>query len=1141
MYWCVSQIPLKMKLFLALFFCIVIQASAENIYAQNISIKVKNASLNSIISSITEQSNYEFAYSDALLQKGIPVTVNLTEQSIEKVLKECFKDQPLNYVIKNNTIVITDKITEKVKINKDVITGKVVSKDNGTPIPGVTVKIKSKANGTVTDVNGMFKLDADIGEVLQFSSVGYTTQEFTITDLSFVNVSMTESLTALNDIVVVGYGTQRKGDLSGAVVSVNTKDLNTVNAVSIDNLLQGRVAGLNVSTYTAQPGGGIEINIRGSISPLGGSTPLYVIDGVQITNNSSTDFTASGGTAMRGFVDRNPLNNINPNDIESITVLKDASATAIYGSSAANGVVLITTKKGAEGKVTVNYDASYAVQKMAPYIEMFNAKDFMINANKFGAERRLFDNNYAPFYGTVVDNGNNPYVPKFSAQEIATAGEGFNWIDYITRDGAISNHNVSLSGGNKATKVYSSVNYFDQKGILANSAMKRLIGRVNLEQKLGEKITFFTALSYSQINNVNVATGDQSGSQQNSPSLIRSAMAFAPTIMPYNDRGELNLSYDSRINNPEGYFLMTNTSQNKRLFVAPKLEVNLLSNLKLNIVGGIDQTSTTADFFVPRKARFDQSPTGNAEVGFQAINNYSAETFLNYDKSFDNNKHKFSAVLGTGYYNTTGNYFGVTAVDFPTDQFGTANLAIAANRLLTQPNSFVSQPIKKLSQFARLNYTLNTKYIFDLTARRDGSSRFGSNNRYGFFPGASAAWKVSSEDFFGNLLTTVNELKIRTSYGTSGNDNIRGNQSISLYGPGFSTAPWNFLFGNDINTGILQTQLGNPNISWETNITFNAGVDFGLFRNRVTGSFEYFNRTAKDLLDFGRLNINSPVSRIGINIGSTRSTGFELALNTENIKNKSFSWNSNVTIGTFKATWVERNPDVNLVSYVKVDDPIRAVYGWKTDGILRTPADLQSVATTQPNAVLGNLRYVDVNNDNKLDGGDVVNLGDFNPKMNFGFNNTFSIKDFDLSAFIYGNIGGLGWDGWQAFNRPFDLGSATPINSSVRTTDVFTSFNTDAKYPSIAVNPANGSNPSGVNDFTMQQIYFFRLKNITLGYTLPNKLLGGKKVFQSVRLYVDAANLGVLTNFEGLDPEMERNNGPYPIARTFSFGFNTKF
>jgi TonB-linked SusC/RagA family outer membrane protein len=1112
-------------------------------FGQNVNLNLKNTSIEKALELIGEQSGYSFLYKKADLPKDKSISVRVVNASVEDALRECLKNQPLTYRVFQQTIVLKrQQATTAASDLKAIEVRGIVTDSKGEALPGVGINIKGTSVSTVTDATGTYSINAPDGSYsIVFTFIGFATQEVAINDRSTINVTMIEAVSELSDVVIVGYGTQNRGDLSGSVVSVKAKDLNTVNAVSVDNLLQGRVAGLNVSTYTAQPGGGIDINIRGSISPLGGNKPLYVIDGVQITNNSSTDFNARGGTAMRGSIDRNPLNNINPNDIESITVLKDASATAIYGSAAANGVILITTKKGVDGKLTVNYDASYGVQRMAPYIEVFNARDFMINANRFGAERRLFDNNYAPFYGKAVDNGANPYVPKFSDQQIANAGDGFNWIDHMTRDGAVSNHNVSLSGGNKNTKVYSSLNYFNQKGILANSAMKRLVGRVNLEQKFTDRITLSTALSYSQINNNNVATGDQSGTQQNSPSLLRSAMAFAPTVMPYNDRGEINLSFDPRVNNPEGYYLMNNTSQNKRLFVAPKLEVKVLSDLKLNIVGGLDQTSTTADFFIPRKARFDQSPTGNAEVGFQAINNYTAETYLNYDKSFVDNKHKFSAVLGAGYYNTTGNYFGVTAVDFPTDQFGTANLAIAANKLLTQPNSYVSQPIRKVSQFARLNYTLDNKYIIDLTGRRDGSSKFGSNKRYGFFPGASVAWKVSNEDFFSSFLGTVSELKIRTSYGTSGNDNIAGNQSVSLYGPGYATAPWNFLFGNDINTGVLQTQLGNPDISWETNITFNAGVDFGLFKNRVTGSFEYFNRTAKDLLDFGMLNINSPVSRIGINIGSTRSTGVEFALNTQNIKNKSFSWNSNVTVGTYKAKWVERNPDVNLVSYIKVDDPIRAVYGWKTNGILRTPADLQAVATTQPNAVLGNLRYVDANNDNKLDVGDVVSLGDINARVNFGFNNTFSVKGFDLSAFIYGNFGGVAWDGWQTFNRSFDLGSPTPINSSVRTTDVFTSFNTNAKYPSIAINPSNGSNPSGVNDFTMKEIYFFRLKNLTLGYTLPNKLLGDKKIFQSVRLYVDAANLGVLTNFEGLDPEMERHNGPYPIARTFSFGFNSRF
>jgi len=1129
-----------MKLIAILTFACILQVSADT-FAQKVSLNVKNVSLKEVFKLLTDQSDYDFVFSTTMLSDNNNITISTKNEPILSVLSKVLEGQNLSYVVKDKAIIVIKKeqTFAKTIFKLFPIKGKVVDSENGSPLLAITVK--SKTSSTQTDKDGNFSINVEDGDVLTFSSIGFETNQVTVTGSEFITVMLKTSNTLLDNVVVVGYGSQKKENLSSSVVSIKTKDLNMVNAVSVDNLLQGRVAGLNVSTYTAQPGGGIAVNIRGSISPLGGSNPLYVLDGVPLTNNSSTDFTPSGGTAMRGFVDRNPLNNINPNDIESITVLKDASATAIYGSAAANGVILITTKKGVDGKVQVSYNASHAIQNMAPYIEQFDAEQFMINANRFGAERRLFDNNYAPFYGTVQDNGLNPHVPQFSAQDISAAGRGFNWIDHITRTGSIADHNISINGGNKNTKVFSSLNYFDQNALLENSGMRRIVGRVNLNQQIGKIVTFDLALSYSQINNDNVATGNQGGTQTNSPTLLRSAMAFAPTFTPYNDRGELNFSYDRRINNPEGYSLMTNTSQNKRLFAAPKLEVRISPALKASVIGGIDQTSTTAEFFVPRRANFDQAPTGNAEVGYAAVNNYSTEAFLNYDKSFRDGRHKISALLGGGYYSATGNYFGSVAVGFPTDQFGTANLAIASNRLLGQSNSSVNQPIRKLSQFTRLNYTFANKYIVDVTARRDGSSQFGENNRYGIFPGASFAWKINNETFFDNIKETVNELKFRTSYGSSGNDNIRGNQSMSLYGPGFATAPWNFLFGNEINTGVLQTQLGNPNISWETNVTFNIGLDFGLFNNRITGSVEYFNRTANDLLDFGILNINSPVSRIGLNIGSTRSQGFEFAINTQNITTKNFSWASNINLGTFKATWVSRNPDVPLLSYVGEKDAINSVYGWKTNGILRTPQDLLAVSTTQPNAVLGNLRYVDNNNDGQLDVKDVVNLGDFNPKGTFGINNIFRYKNLDLAVFIYGNYGGLGWDGWQAFNRPFDLGAPTPLNSSVRTVDVFTSFNTDGIYPSYALNVADGANPSGGNDFTMQSIYFARLKNVTLGYTLPNKFLGAKKVLQSAKLFVDFGNLGVITNFNGLDPEMERNNGPYPIARTISFGFNTKF
>ena len=1126
--------------------------------SRTFSVNVTNIEIADLLRTVSKQTKIKFSYSFNAIEAKRVVNYSAKEKKLKDFLDEFVKQLGVGYKIVDDQVILFPIKELKVStgnINANQpdptindadreVTGK-VQNEKGEPIAGATVTQKGTNNAVVTSNDGSFSINIKTeNATLIITSIGFSSKEIVLGENEArVNVVLNTEIMGLDEVIVVGYGSQRKKDLSGSVVSVKVKDLNTVNAVSVDNLLQGRVAGLNVNTYTAQPGGGIAINIRGSISPLGGSTPLYVIDGVALTTNRSTDFTqASGSSGERGFVDRNPLNNINPNDIESITVLKDASATAIYGSAAANGVILITTKRGKEGKPVISYSGSYAIQNMAPYVEVFNAKDFMINANRFGAERRLFDNGIAPYYGTNIDNGSVPaFNPLFTQQQIDNAGAGTDWIDLITRRGRISDHNISMTAGSANTKIFASFNMFDQQSLMNFASLRRFIGRINLDQKIGESVVFKLGLSYSQIDNNNVNSGSTPNQERDAPSLLNSAFSFAPTIEPFNDRGELNQSYNTRTNNPLGYGIATNTSLNKRLFINPSIEYQITNGLKASVVAGIDQTSTSSDYFVPRAARFELAPTGIASLGQNTLNNYSVEGFLNYDKSFNNDKHRFAATFGGGYYTSTSKFFGLEAVDFFTDVFGTANVAIANNRELARLSSSRMSPPVKVSQFARLNYALNDKYLFDFSMRYDGSSRFGADRRYGFFPGVSAAWKIDQEGFFSRFNKKISELKFRASYGTSGNDFIQGNPALSLYGPGFSTAPWNYLFGNQINTGILQIQQGNPLISWETNITFNIGLDFGILNNRIKGSVEYFNRTAKDLLDFAPLPSNAPINRVGTNVGSTNSKGIEIALNTINVQTKRFSWTSNITLGTFKATWVERNQFVTLAPYIKENDPINAVYGWRTNGIIRTPAELESVKGFMPNARIGNLRYVDVNNDNKMDIDDVVNLGDFNAKGTFGLNNVFTLKSFDLSLFIYGSYGGLSWDGWQTFNQSYNIGGLTPVNGGVRTTDVTTTFNPNGKYPSIGIDQTANNNPTRGNDFTMITTYFARLKNITLGYTMSDKILGNKKIFQSARFFVDIANLGVLTNFVGLDPEMERGNLPFPIARTLTFGFNTKF
>jgi TonB-linked SusC/RagA family outer membrane protein len=1013
------------------------------------------------------------------------------------------------------------------------VAGRVTSRESGEGLPGVTVLQKGSTNGVSTNADGSFTLTVPEGSVLIFSSVGFVSQEVAVTGAS-LSVALATDNKTLSDVVVVGYGTQNRRDVTGAVSTVKATDLNQTNAVSIDNLLQGKAAGLNISTNTAQPGGAVRINIRGAISPRGDNSPLYVIDGFPITTNATTANNSVTGN-FRGTFERSPLDNINPNDIESIDILKDASATAIYGSAAANGVILITTKKGKEGKTTVNYSGTYSIQTPKAYLQPLNASQFRSSVNTYGAENYKFVNKLAPYgNGTAPSPG---YVPFFTEQQVADAGTGTDYIDYVLRQGRINDHNISLSTGNANTKVFTSLNYYDQKALLRNSAFTRFAGRVNLDQKIGSRVNFNLGLTYSQVNSDNVPTGQSQ--DIDSPSLLQTALQFAPDIPITDANGLPSRSYYARTPNPAGYFQITNQTFSKRFLATPNLQINVLDGLKINLTGGIDNTSTDRQFFVPVSANFSTVPQGNAQRGLTKLNNYSSEAFATYDKSFGSSR--LAVVAGVGYYASSYNDFGLSVVGFSTDAFGVDNIGIAYNKGLSTVSSNRTSRTK-LSQFTRLNYTLQDKYILQFTGRFDGASNFPQNNRFGFFPGLSAGWLLNEEHFLKDV-SWLSQLKLRGGYGTSGNESItvNGTYGLSLYSLTNADNTYNYVIGNQLyNTGFVQTQLGNPELKWETDVTINAGVDFGFFNNRIGGSVDFFRRTAKDLLDFRILPASNAITTQAFNVGSTRSQGVELTLRTENIVSPDFSWSTLLTLGTAKTYWVERNPAVALPSYVGYNDPIRQVYGWKTDGLIRSAAE---VPAYQPGAFVGNVKYVDLNGDGKLDINDVTALGNNDPTGTFGLNNTFKYKGFDLSVYIYGAFGNITFDGYQQFVQ---LGRLTrvgvPTNVEVHTLDSYTSFNTNGTYPGLANDPAAANNPSGLSDFrTVQNSYFARLRDINVGYSLPTSLLGPQKFVQSVRVFANINNLVYRTNIRGLDPEMERNNNPYPTALTTAFGLSAQF
>ncbi len=1100
-------------------------ASTGYSQAEKVSIQLKDATIKDLFRVVENQTSYKFLYRDDAVE-NIKVTMDELDTPLDKILNEVLAGSGFSYkILTNNLIVIGSKeLLQQIKI------AGTVTDEKGNPLPGVTVLVKGSTIGAVTDASGKYIMNnAPQVATLIFSFVGMEKQEIAANGRVLIDVVLHEAAINLNEVVVVGYGTQNKRTVTGSVSSVSEEDLKQVNATSLDNILQGKAAGLNISSYTAQPGGAVSVNIRGAISPYGDNSPLYVIDGMPITNNSSTEYNSSANSFRGGF-NRSPLDNINPNDIESVDVLKDASATAIYGSAAANGVILITTKRGKEGGITVDYNGTYSIQDMKKYLTPLNATQFENAVNNLSLEYAKFNQRVAP-YGTNTLS----YTPYFTQTQVDAAGQGIDYLDYVLRHGVIIDQNISITGGTDRSKIYCSFNYFNQNGLIKQSDLKRYIGRLNFDQKIGKLITFSLGLTYSQINSNNQPTGQSTDTD--SPSLLQDALQFAPTIPLYDANGNISKTYYQRIPSPLSFMMITNQNFSHRLLFTPKLSINIIDGLKLYVTAGIDNTGTDRQFYVPLAAGFATVPEGDAQRGYTKLNNYSLESYASYNKIFGINE--ITAVIGVGAYESNYNDFGLDAQGFGTDVFGVNNIGIASDKLLSSMYS-TKTARTKLSQFTRLNYTLLKRYILQITGRFDGSSNFPSINKYGFFPGVSIGWLLKDESFLKNV-KALSQLKLRAGYGTSGNESItiNGNYALTLYS---ASNQYNYLIGNTFyNSGFLQSQLGNPNLKWETDITFNAGLDFGFLNNRLTGSFDYFRRKASDLLDFQTLPASNAINNIAANVGSTRSTGFEVALQSENIKSGKFSWTTSLTFSTFKAYWVTRNPQVSFPSYVGIHDQIHAVYGWKTDGLIRSAAD---IPIYQSKAFVGNIKYVDFNGDGKLDEKDVVNLGSTDPKATFGMNNKFKFGNIDLNIYLYGALGNITWDAYQQFASGAGkiVRPGAPGNADVHALDIYTAGNTDATYPGFASDLAASNNPTGTNDFqAIKNSFFTRVKSIDLGYSLHDLLMGKQKLFRSARVFIDLSNLFYLTNIRGFDPEMERNNNPYPTALTTAFGISAEF
>ncbi|MEX6688255.1 TonB-dependent receptor [Danxiaibacter flavus] len=994
------------------------------------------------------------------------------------------------------------------------LTGTIIDSRAKTPLDGATVHIKGTTHEVLTDSKGKFSFRT--GQKLPFTLlinyVGYQPLEIIVND-PVVTITLQESQTQLNEVVVVGYGTQRKSDISGSVASVPKNVLSQPTA-SFDNLLQGAVSGVSVTQSSGQPGSTATIRVRGGNSISFGNDPLYVIDGFIVYNNNS--YTNSGATSGATV---NALSTINPSDIESIEVLKDASATAIYGSRGANGVVLITTKRGKKGRDEISYSGYYGVQQATNKKKLLNASQWASLVNDIN----------------ISDN-----VPKtYTDSAIAALGEGYDWQSAGLRDGAIQNHELSFSGGDDKTRYLVSGNYFNQEGIVLNTGFKRYSGRVNYERNLSDRFKISVNIFGSS------STQDET-SNANGPAFA-TLLQTVPLVPIKNADGSYNTNnpYISVPTNPlQDITATTNRSYITRTLGNFSAEYKILQDLKLKISAGADLINTKQNYYAPSYTTAGYTPQGYGSVGNIKATTWLNENTLTYDHIFGND-HFLNVIVG--YTTQSGNDESsvASAQKFPNDLTTYNSLGSASTPLLASSNAH-SWTLN--SWLARASYSYKHKYNATISARADGSSVLGTNNKWGYFPSIGLSWNISEEDFLKSN-NTISNLKLRLSAGQTGNSGVPPYSSLS------TLAPVNYYFGNPLTlvTGIAPTQLANPDLKWETTTQYNAGIDLSIIRNRVNFSVDAYYKKTTDLL----LNVPFPVYtgyvNIVKNVGSVENKGFEFSINSENIKTQNFVWRSTLVFAKNLNKVLSLGPGIlnffptapigqQSPVIVQTGLPVGTFWGYTTDGLL-TGEDIAKgtpLLTGVPQQE-GDRKYVPINGHTSVTNADKHELGNAQPKFTFGFSNNISWKKFDLSFLLQGSYGNKIFNQYQQLLEKPTLS----LNASATLLDRWSASNPNGTVPRATNSPV----PQIIDRYVEDGSYL-RLKNISLGYSLPQSVLSRIRIKQ-VRVYVSAQNLFTITSYTGFDPEVNFYDGDntkqgidmglYPSVKNFTAGLNVTF
>ncbi len=1004
------------------------------------------------------------------------------------------------------------------------ITGTVTNAKTGEKMEGVSVSVDNHPQGVLTKADGSYTLSVrDGSKVLVFSFVGFAARRVNIGSTAVLDVALDQLHGDLNEVVLIGYGTQRKRDLTGSVTSIAAKDLDETPVTRPDQMIQGRAAGVQVIQTNAAPGGNISIRIRGTNSINSSNEPLFVVD---------------------GFPGAGDLNTINPSDIESIEILKDASATAIYGSRGANGVVLITTRRGKSGKTSINFESYYGVQSAAKLYNMMDAPQFATFLDSVTAQNNRLTNTTTAL----------PYTPA----QISGMGAGTNWEKAVLRHAPIANYQLSLNGGTQDSRYNLSMNYFDQQGIVINSWFKRGSLRFNFDKAISPKIRMGLAsqFAFSSQNQalVNTAGGAAGG-------VMYDALRFNPILPLKDSTGAYTYAngpapYVDLAGNPVAYALSTtNKTNNYRSLLDAYLEYEFLPGLKFRTLAGADIEYTTLDFFTPSYlyASTQNTSTGNAVKNANTSYSWVNENTLTYDRKINSN-NVLNAVAGFSVQAFQQGTLGASANGFFTNDLGTNNLGIGATPLVPASSQ---QKNTLASYFGRVNYRLFDKYLFTATMRADGSSRFGTGNKWGYFPSGAFAWRAIDENFVRSL-NAFSDLKLRLGYGVTGNQEIGDYQSIPQY---VATGSNSYTLDNTRVVGVTINNVPNPKLRWEQTASANIGIDFGFLHNRLTGTIDLYSKKTSKLLFNEYVPATSGFSTELINAGSVGNKGIDIGLDFVAIDHRDFGWRVFGDFSTNRNRVLNLNGTNNLLagnssssiftgggtptSILQVGAPIGSFYGYKFAGIYQNSEQISASGITNPVYHPGDPIYVDENKNDTISGTDRVIIGHALPKFVYGFTNTFRYKRFALSVFVQGVYG----DNILNENL-YDIQNGIPTDNKLAS--VANSWTGDGTSNSLPRVSSTVRRSTGITSDVIEDGTYMRLKTTSLSYSVK---VPPHKTIKTLMVYVTGQNLITLTHYSGFDPEVNSygnnsnaNNlslntdyGSYPSSRTFLFGVKLGF